>query len=130
MLTICFRVPQKAWDQYITDSSIKEQLRLLFASDKVFRLSLLTLIYQAMPTQSEPSRSFSEECVSSAREALDCHRQSARELGQEGLSVMSAYINWYVGNCLIMTCRDTVDHTILMFKITGPYSLRLLLLLS
>ncbi|KAL4982395.1 hypothetical protein BDW68DRAFT_195376 [Aspergillus falconensis] len=84
------------WSKTSTNVRIREQILLIAGSDEVFRLSLLTLVNQAMPTSDGSSTNFSKECILSARKALDCHQTYMTELATKGLSVVTAYIHWTI----------------------------------
>ncbi|KAL4789627.1 hypothetical protein BDV19DRAFT_382966 [Aspergillus venezuelensis] len=75
---------------------INRAILLIAGSDEVFRLSLLTLVNQAMPTSDGSITNFSKECILSARKALDCHQTYMAELATKGLSVVTAYIHWTI----------------------------------
>lgn len=62
------------------DGNIKMQLRSAFASDKIMRLSMLTLIHRVVPAQQDSVTTFSKGCIASARAALESHREFVTEL--------------------------------------------------
>ncbi|KAJ5518090.1 hypothetical protein N7453_000512, partial [Penicillium expansum] len=85
------------WGQ--STSNIDEQGRIEFiaASDEVLRLSMLTLIYRAMPPDSSSRTTFGPECITSARCALESHQMIVRAFGmQESPLLLSAYVNWTI----------------------------------
>ncbi|KAE8159234.1 hypothetical protein BDV40DRAFT_273732 [Aspergillus tamarii] len=84
------------WKQSTANYAINDQLQIITSSDKVFRLSLKTLISQAISTPEESTSCFSEECISSARDALDCHQKSVADFSDKGLLFVSSYINWTI----------------------------------
>ncbi|KAL4926787.1 uncharacterized protein BDV17DRAFT_268560, partial [Aspergillus undulatus] len=84
------------WSKSSTNVRIREQILLIAGSDEVFRLSLLTLVNQAMPTSDGSITNFSKECILSARKALDCHQTYMTELATKGLSVVTTYIHWTI----------------------------------
>ena len=82
--------------QSITDVRDREQIQFISTSDEVLRLSMLTLIYRAMPPQRGYGTTFSKECITSARCALESHRIYIQDIGIKGSLLLSVYVNWYV----------------------------------
>ncbi|KAH2457207.1 hypothetical protein KXW63_002871 [Aspergillus fumigatus] len=83
-------------DRSTTDSHGREQLRFIFASDEIMRLSMLTLVHRAVPVQPDSMTTFNKDCISSARAALEAHREFVTELGDRGSPLLSVYINWTI----------------------------------
>lgn len=58
---------------------------------------MLTLIYRAMPPDPNSGTTFSLECITSARCALESHQAFIRGFGLQASSLLlSTYVNWYV----------------------------------
>lgn len=64
-------------------------------SDDVLRLSMLTLIHRAMP-HNDLKTTFSDECIASARHALERHEALIRDLDLKESIMLATYINWYI----------------------------------
>lgn len=58
---------------------------------------MLTLIHRAMP-QSDTETTFSNECITSARQALETHEKLVRDLDLKDSILLSTYINWYASH--------------------------------
>ncbi|KAI5861042.1 fungal-specific transcription factor domain-containing protein [Durotheca rogersii] len=67
---------------------------LMLKSDEVSYLSSLALIYRAMPPMGNRSRTFSDECIDTARQAMRCHQQSMAMMEEQSLKIM--YIHWTI----------------------------------
>jgi hypothetical protein len=65
-------------------------------TDKISRLSILTLIYRAIPASdgSGPATAFIPECIKTAREALEVHRQCVAALNETFDFVKISYMHW------------------------------------
>ncbi|KAJ5355961.1 hypothetical protein N7517_010570 [Penicillium concentricum] len=91
------RDTNQLWVQSTSDIYEQEQIHFISASDEVLRLSMLTLIYRAMPPEPNSGTSSSLECITSARCALESHQAFIRDVGMRGTSLhLSAYINWTI----------------------------------
>ncbi|KGO44534.1 Transcription factor, fungi [Penicillium expansum] len=85
------------WGQSTSNIDEKGQIEFIAASDEVLRLSMLTLIYRAMPPGSSSRTTFGPECITSARCALESHQTIVRAFGmQESPLLLSAYVNWTI----------------------------------
>ncbi|KAF9888537.1 hypothetical protein FE257_008644 [Aspergillus nanangensis] len=80
----------------MTDDHDKEQLQFIFASDEIMRLSMVTLVHRVVPVQPDSITTFNKDCVSSARAALECHRDFVTGLAARNLPLVSAYITWTI----------------------------------
>ncbi|KAM5346970.1 hypothetical protein ACJ41O_009975 [Fusarium nematophilum] len=69
---------------------------LLWRADRVAGLSMLTLIYRAIPADKPSSSVFCEECIASARDAIREHEKCIAILAESGLqsSYFQLYVNW------------------------------------
>ncbi|KAJ5317981.1 hypothetical protein N7508_002489 [Penicillium antarcticum] len=67
-------------------------------TDKISRLSILTLIYRAIPASegSGPATTFIPECIKTAREALEVHRQCVAALSETFEFMKISYMHWAV----------------------------------
>ncbi|KAJ5274687.1 hypothetical protein N7505_003232 [Penicillium chrysogenum] len=85
------------WAQATSNVHEKEQIQFIAASDEVLRLSILTLIYRAMPPDPGSRTTFGPECITSARCALEAHKAIVRgfEMHESSL-LLSGYMNWTI----------------------------------
>lgn len=69
---------------------------MYLTTDKVSRLSILTLIYRAIPvsTESDPAAIFIPKCIETAREALETHRQCGAALNGSDDFTKTSYLHW------------------------------------
>ncbi|CAI7608092.1 unnamed protein product [Penicillium crustosum] len=87
------------WIQSSGDEYEREQIHLISASDEVLRLSMLTLIYRAMPPEPNSGTTFGLDCITSARCALESHQAFIRGFGKQASSLLlSEYISWDKGD--------------------------------
>ncbi|KAK4869625.1 hypothetical protein LT330_006007 [Penicillium expansum] len=85
------------WAQSTGDECEQKQIHAISASDEVIRLSMLTLIYRAMPPDPNSGTTFSLECITSARCALESHQAFIRGFGLQASSLLlSTYVNWTI----------------------------------
>ncbi|KGO36053.1 Transcription factor, fungi [Penicillium expansum] len=85
------------WAQSTGDECEQKQIHVISASDEVIRLSMLTLIYRAMPPDPNSGTTFSLECITSARCALESHQAFIRGFGLQASSLLlSTYVNWTI----------------------------------
>ncbi|KAL4904979.1 hypothetical protein BDW74DRAFT_178546 [Aspergillus multicolor] len=73
-----------------------QSIKSMAMSDEVLRLSMLTLIYRAMPAPTGSSSTFSEECLSTARAALNRHQSFILAFGASDTFLLSGHINWSI----------------------------------
>ncbi|OQE01437.1 hypothetical protein PENSOL_c004G02767 [Penicillium solitum] len=91
------RDTNQLWAQSSGDECEREQIHLISASDEVLRLSMLTLIYRAMPPEPNSGTTFGLDCITSARCALESHQVFIRGFGMQASSlILSEYINWTI----------------------------------
>ncbi|CAG8893549.1 unnamed protein product [Penicillium egyptiacum] len=85
------------WAQATSNVHEKQQIQFIAASDEVLRLSILTLIYRAMPPDPGSRTTFGPECITSARCALEAHQAIVRgfEMHESSL-LLSVYVNWTI----------------------------------
>ncbi|CAG8000497.1 unnamed protein product [Penicillium nalgiovense] len=85
------------WAQATSNVHEKKQIQFTAASDEVLRLSILTLIYRAMPPDPGSRTTFGPECITSARCALEAHKAIVRDFGMhESSLLLSVYVNWTI----------------------------------
>ncbi|CAG8341143.1 unnamed protein product [Penicillium salamii] len=98
------RNANQLWAQSTSNVHEKGQIEFASASDDVMRLSILTLIYRAMPQGPTSRTTFGLECITSARCALESHQAVVRAFGmQESPLLLSSYVNWYVPRTILFT---------------------------
>ncbi|CAI7617849.1 unnamed protein product [Penicillium discolor] len=91
------RDTNQLWAQSSGDECEREQIHLISASDEVLRLSMLTLIYRAIPPEPNSGTTFGLDCITSARCALESHQAFIRGFGMQASSLLlSEYINWTI----------------------------------
>ncbi|KAJ5325180.1 uncharacterized protein N7506_008282 [Penicillium brevicompactum] len=80
------------WAESTSNIHEKDQIEFTTASDEVMRLSMLTLIYRAMPQGPGSRTTFGPECITSARCALESHQAVVRAFGmQDSPLLLSSY---------------------------------------
>jgi hypothetical protein len=67
---------------------------LMSRGDRVARLALMCLIQRNIPPPAGSSTAFSDECISTAREALSEHQVCMTALASEPSSIMELYLTW------------------------------------
>ncbi|KAJ5350973.1 transcriptional regulator family: Fungal Specific TF [Penicillium brevicompactum] len=75
---------------------ISEMDLIYLTTDKVSRLSVLTLIYRAIPASPESGATFIPECIETAREALEVHRQCGALLSESDDFMKTSYMHWAI----------------------------------
>ncbi|PWY79718.1 fungal-specific transcription factor domain protein [Aspergillus heteromorphus CBS 117.55] len=68
---------------------------VFFRSDKVARLSVLALIYRAIPPQGAQG-TFIPECIDTAREALEVHEKCMADVKEMNEHIKIAYFHWTI----------------------------------
>ncbi|CAG8143450.1 unnamed protein product [Penicillium salamii] len=78
--------------------NISEMDLMYLATDKVSRLSILTLIYRAIPASptSGSTATFIPECIETAREALEAHRKCGAALRETDDFMKTSYMHWAI----------------------------------
>ncbi|OQE02169.1 hypothetical protein PENVUL_c040G05964 [Penicillium vulpinum] len=79
-----------------SDLKVSEIDLMYLATDKVSRLAILTLIYRAIPasTESGSAATFIPECIDTARQALEIHRQCVAALNETDDLLKISYMHW------------------------------------
>jgi hypothetical protein len=76
---------------------MKQLVEFIYHSDEIHCLSILTLIQRAAPPPTTgPSKTFTEECIASARSVIEIHHRFVPLLKERGTPFVSAQVNWYV----------------------------------
>ncbi|KAF5011950.1 hypothetical protein FDECE_1956 [Fusarium decemcellulare] len=79
-----------------TDQDTRELLTLLWSSDDVTYLSVSALIHRAVPSQTSTTTIFTDECIASARAALEAHNKCAQILEKGRPTLLSTYLSWTI----------------------------------
>ncbi|KOS37941.1 hypothetical protein ACN38_g11255 [Penicillium nordicum] len=71
---------------------------MYLTTDKISRLAIMTLIYRAIPASTDSGRgaTFIPECIETAREALETHRECVAALNETEDSLRISYMHWGV----------------------------------
>ncbi|KAF9874828.1 hypothetical protein CkaCkLH20_07522 [Colletotrichum karsti] len=88
-------------------------------SDEVLRLSLLTIIYRAVPSPPGSPTTFGTECIDAARATLQRHQDCMEIMAKDGYYLFPMYMNWtilfapfvpfIVIFCQVMETSDAAD---------------------
>ncbi|CAH0052380.1 unnamed protein product [Clonostachys solani] len=74
---------------------MKQLVEFIYHSDEIHCLSILTLIQRAAPPPTTgPSKTFTEECIASARSVIEIHHKFVPLLKERGTPFVSAQVNW------------------------------------
>ncbi|GMG29669.1 unnamed protein product [Aspergillus oryzae] len=75
-----------------------------FKSDQVCRLSVLTLIYRAIPAAVDSRSTFVDDCIETARVTLELHQScmTMMEEGNRSNEVKCSYLHWYEFNISLL----------------------------
>lgn len=66
-------------------------------SDRVLRLSMLTLVHRAMPQEASAPSAFSHSCTEAARATLRTHHDCLVIIEKNGdQDFLPTYVHWYV----------------------------------
>ncbi|CAG8151121.1 unnamed protein product [Penicillium olsonii] len=87
------------FEAYMASTPNLPELDIVYlTTDKVSRLSILTLIYRAIPASpaSGSTATFIPECIETAREALEAHRQCGAFLNETDDFMKASYMHWAV----------------------------------
>lgn len=67
---------------------------LCLKSDEVSRLSILTLIYRAIPPQGDSPSTFVSDCIKTARKALETHQACMTSMKESPETLKCSYMHW------------------------------------
>ncbi|KAL6233937.1 hypothetical protein BDW75DRAFT_176375 [Aspergillus navahoensis] len=81
---------------YSTLEDLNPIERLYIRCDEVCRLSVLTLIYRAIPPQVDTPGTFAKECIEAARSALQAHKSSMSLLTEANEATKLSYLHWCI----------------------------------
>ncbi|KAG8157953.1 hypothetical protein KVR01_012225 [Diaporthe batatas] len=70
--------------------------QLMLMMDKVLNLSVLTLLYRAIPSPPGSASTFTPECVETARLALERHEECVQHLKPYDSQVQVLYLHWTI----------------------------------
>jgi hypothetical protein len=71
-----------------------QQMELVFFSEEVLFLSMLTLILKALPPDDGSSTIFAAECINTARSGLERHQKFTETIGLDRGYYIDIYVNW------------------------------------
>ncbi|KAM7205739.1 fungal-specific transcription factor domain containing protein [Naviculisporaceae sp. PSN 640] len=102
------------------DGAVSTELaEFIVESDAVLRLSLLTLVYRAVPHPPGSRTTFRPECIEAARATLERHQRCMAVVTNSHLSLFSIYMHWtilfapfvpfIVLFCQVIETRDRAD---------------------
>ncbi|RDW70919.1 fungal specific transcription factor domain-containing protein [Aspergillus mulundensis] len=94
-LSAAFRSTMESWLQSAPVDQVQTN-KSTAMSDEVLRLSMLTLIYRATPAPAGSLSTFNEECLSTARAALEHHQSFILEFGASDTVLLSGHITWSI----------------------------------
>ncbi len=69
-------------------------LDIFSRADKISHLAIITLIYRSVQPSSDTGSSFCNECLSSAKECLEEHKQVFSLLQDAESSTVELYVQW------------------------------------
>ncbi|KAF5577863.1 hypothetical protein FPCIR_11846 [Fusarium pseudocircinatum] len=72
--------------------------RLVMRADRVSHLAIITLIYRSIQPSSDTGSTFCDECLSSAKQCLEEHKEVFSLLQDAELSTVELYVQWQVVN--------------------------------
>ncbi|KAK4158455.1 hypothetical protein C8A00DRAFT_28460 [Chaetomidium leptoderma] len=72
------------------------QIELVFFSEEVLFLSMLTLILKALPPDDGSSTNFAAECIDTARRGLETHQKFTETIGLDKGHYIDIYVNWTI----------------------------------
>ncbi|KAJ5829933.1 putative transcriptional regulatory protein [Penicillium chrysogenum] len=81
-----------------SNPKVSEMDLMYLTTDKVNRLAIMTLIYRAIPASTDSGRvaTFIPECIETAREALEIHRQCIAALNETDYLMKISYMHWAI----------------------------------
>lgn len=72
----------------------KDLAEFIVGSDAVLRLSLLTLVYRAVPHPAGSRTTFRPECIQAARATLERHQRCMDVVLKSEFGLFSIYMHW------------------------------------
>ncbi|EXF81720.1 fungal specific transcription factor [Colletotrichum fioriniae PJ7] len=90
---------QETHSQYLKSAieAVGENTMEFFnVSDEVLRLSLLTIIYRAVPSPPGSATTFGTECINAARATLQRHEDCMAIMAKDAYYLFPMYMNWTI----------------------------------
>lgn len=84
-------------------------MELVFFSEEVLFLSILTLILKALPPDDGSSTHFAGECINTARKGLERHERFIATIGLDKGHHIDIYVNWYAPSRLTSLSQPLLD---------------------
>lgn len=76
--------------------SVGDELHEIFIrTDRIIQHSLFCLIYRGVAVEPSKDTSFGNECLSSARQALEEHQACMNIIANMEEEFLETYVNWY-----------------------------------
>ncbi|RFN44628.1 fungal specific transcription factor domain-containing protein [Fusarium flagelliforme] len=82
------------WHEEAKKESGEDLIDFFHISDKVLRLSLLTLVHRAAPPIPGSTTTFSYNCVATARATLEKHEECVAHMHRSATPYLATYIHW------------------------------------
>ncbi|KAI8405694.1 hypothetical protein FOFC_15182 [Fusarium oxysporum] len=77
---------------------ISHTARLVKRADRISHLAIITLIYRSIQPSSNTGSAFCNECLSSAKQCLEEHKEAFSLLQDAEPSTVELYVQWQVVN--------------------------------
>ncbi|VUC31529.1 unnamed protein product [Clonostachys rosea] len=84
----------KIWLKVAKERSGDDLMDFFYASDKVLRLSLLTLVYRAAPRLPGSATTFNSNCITAARATLEKHQECMEIIRRSQTPYLATYLHW------------------------------------
>ncbi|KAF5689906.1 fungal specific transcription factor factor domain-containing protein [Fusarium circinatum] len=82
------------WFDEAKKESGEDLMNFFYISDKVLRLSLLTLVHRAAPPITGSNTTFNYNCVAAARATLEKHEECIAHIHRSATPYLATYIHW------------------------------------
>ncbi|KAL7757124.1 hypothetical protein ACKLNR_014117 [Fusarium oxysporum f. sp. zingiberi] len=120
------------WFNEAKKESGEDLINFFYISDKVLRLSLLTLVHRAAPPIPGSTTTFNYNCVAAARATLEKHEECVAHMHRSATPYLATYIHWtllfapfipfIVIFCHVIETQDEADLTRLQAFVTSIQS--------
>lgn len=87
---------QKLYAEALRQATSNGFLEAFVCTSKVMYLSLICLVYRAIPPEANQGTMFGKECISSAHKALETHRQWMSLVTELDDDFLESYVNMHV----------------------------------
>jgi hypothetical protein len=87
---------QKLYAEALRQATGNGFLEAFVCTGKVMYLSLICLVYRAIPPEANSGTIFGKECISSAHKALETHRQWMSLVTELDDDFLESYVNMHV----------------------------------